>query len=391
MSISRRVARFVSGAAISMAAAYVLLVAAIQVQQRILRHRVEDLLADVRSLQVRRSTFAQAAVVFSHWSNRGSYSVPCSQEFCHFSIGIYDFGSASGEFSGWYTWEILLYRMAGSRLAGANASISVRNGTVSGAFFELGIDVPPFIEPTSDKKVSYELAAGIRTNSRVDPNSLLYPNPHPDYTITGPDGCEGCIEVWFEYTPYANAADVDRVGRPNFACITSWSQCRTKADIMPAAMAQRALDPSSDVDAKASCSARGLQIISRDAEDAAVVDVVANRPDSECDGCRLLNVRLVKRFKRAAFWPVGAAYNLGVVQSIAISPLDDAANLKPGTRIIIVFDRNLHPRGPVPILEEVCGVVPLNEQMLTIVQSGISKDDLPPWSGNPNFIRPWSN
>jgi dihydropteroate synthase len=56
----------------------------------------------------------------------------------------------------------------------------------------------------------------------------------------------------------------------------------------------------------------------------------------------------------------------------------DVANLKPGTRIIIVFDRNPHPRGPVPMVEEVCGVMPLNEQMLTITHGGIAKDDLPP-------------
>jgi hypothetical protein len=386
----RRLTRYVFGAAISVIVAYALFVAAIHVQQRILRHRAERLLADVRSLRVGRSTFAQAAVVFSHWSDRGSYSTPCSEQSCDFSVGIYDFGSASGKFPGWYTWEIALYRMAGSRLAGANASISVRGGTVSRAAFELGIDVPPFIEPSSGQRVSYELAVRVRTNSRVDPNSLLFPNAHPDYTITGPDGCEGCVEVWFEYTPYASTADVDRVGKPNFTCITRWSQCRTKADIMPLAMAQRALDPSPDLDAKASCGARGVQIISRDAEDVAVVDVVANRLDSECDGCRLLNVRLVQRLKRTAFWPVGATYNLGVVQSNAIAPLDDAANLKPGTRLIIVFDRNPYPRGSVPILEEVCGVVPLSEQMLTIVQSGIAKDDLPPWSENPNFILPGS-
>jgi hypothetical protein len=389
--VDRRLTRYVLGAAISVIAAYALLVAAIQVQKRILRRRAENLLADVRSLQVRRSTFAQAAAVFSHWSNRGFYSKPCSQESCDFFIRISDFGSVSGKFPGWYTWGIPVYRMAGGRLAGAYASLSVRNGTLSRAFFELGIDVPPFIEPASHETVSYELGAQIRTNSRVDPNSLLHPSSHPDYTITGPGGCEGCVEVWFEYTPYASAADVERLGKPNFTCITRWSPCRTKADIMPAAVAQRALDPSPDLDGKASCSARGLEIISRDAEDVAVVDVVANRLDAECDGCRLLIVRLVKRLKRAAFWPVGAAYNLGVLESNAISPLDDAANLKAGARILIVFDRNLHPRGPVPILEEVCGVVPLNEQTLAIVQSGIAKDDLAPWSGNPNFIRPWSD
>src|ERR1700728_1167657 len=104
MSISRRVAMFVSGTAISIAAAYVVLVTAIQVQQLILRHRAERLFADVQSLPVRRPTFAEAAAAFSHGSSNGSHSVPCSPESCHFSMGLYDFGSASGQFPGWSMW-----------------------------------------------------------------------------------------------------------------------------------------------------------------------------------------------------------------------------------------------------------------------------------------------
>jgi hypothetical protein len=74
------------------------------------------------------------------------------------------------------------------------------------------------------------------------------------------------------------------------------------------------------------------------------------------------------------------------MQGIAMAPLYDLSNLLPGSRAIILFDRNLHPAGAVPILEEPCGVVPFNQQMLQLVKRGIAEDDLPPWSGNPNFV-----
>jgi hypothetical protein len=378
MGASRRVIRYMLYVGFSLLAVYVLLFAAVQIQQRILRRRAEKLLADVRSLRVRSATFDQAVEVFDHWQPWGSYDLPCSHESCRFYIALYDPGSVD-------SWLFPLYRIVGSRLCGARASISVNEGIVSKVEFSFDIDVPPFVD-TSGTTVAYELIAKVASLPRSNPVDLLYGGPHPDYAIGWPSGCSSCVEIWFAYTPYANPADVQHVGEPNFDCITGWRQCRTKADIMPAAMAQVASDPTFQGGDRPRCTSEVVETISRDAEDAAIVRILANGSYSECQGCGLLKVRLVKPLKRALFWEVGSAYNLGVVQGVAVAPLNDLSNLHPGSRAIILFDRNLHPAGAVPILEEPCGVVPFNPQMLQLVQRGIAEDNLPPWSGNPDSI-----
>ncbi|MFZ0981165.1 MAG: hypothetical protein WAN23_17310 [Candidatus Acidiferrales bacterium] len=378
MGAPRRVICYILYIGFSLLVGYVLLFAMVQIQQRILRHRAEKLLADVQSLRVRSATFDQAVEVFDRWQPWGSYDLPCSSESCHFSIALYSPGSA-------YGWVVPLYRIVGSRPCGARASISVNEGLVSKVEFGLGIDVPPFVD-ASGTTVAYGLSAEVTGGPRSIPGDLLYADFHSEYAIGWPSGCTSCVDIWFAYTPYANPADVQRVGGPNFDCITGWRQCRTKADIMPAAMTQVASDRAFQRGDRPRRTPEVVETISRDAEDAAIVRIVANRSDSQCQGCGLLKVRLVRPLKRSLFWKVGSTYNLGVVQGVAIAPLNDVSNLLPGSRAIILFDRNLQPAAAVPILEEPCGVVPFNAQMLQLVQRGIANDNLPPWSGNPDFI-----
>jgi hypothetical protein len=118
-----------------------------------LRHRAEKLLADIRSLRVRSATFDQAVEAFDRWQPWGSYDLPCSRESCHFSIALYDPGSA-------YGWVFPLYRLVGSRPCGAQAFVWVSEGVVSKVEFGLGIDVPPFVD-ASGATVTYGLGAEV--------------------------------------------------------------------------------------------------------------------------------------------------------------------------------------------------------------------------------------
>ncbi|HXZ12163.1 MAG TPA: hypothetical protein VEG64_07200 [Candidatus Sulfotelmatobacter sp.] len=298
-------------------------------------------------------------------------------------IKLLDWGISPAH-AGWDAWVASLYRIAGSRIAGTQASISVADGIVSKASFWFYADVPPYVNANGGY-AGYSLDAAIVAVPRADAVRLVYTIAHPDYAIRWPGGCTGCVALTVEYTPYISPQDMRRIATINFDCLTRWSPCRTKDDIMPAAMAQVAMDARPGGESVAACTARGVATLSRDAADAAIVDVVGNRSDSECAGCRLLKVRLVTPLKRSAFWEIGSTQNLGVVESIAIAPLNDVSQVRPGSPVIILFDQNPQPRGDVPILEEPCGVVPFNEEMLQVVRSGIAQDNLPAWVGDPNF------
>lgn len=66
-------------------------IAAIPVQQRVLRHRAERLLVDIRSLKLRRSTWADAQQIFVTWGAWGHYEGTCSQQSCSYEINLGDF------------------------------------------------------------------------------------------------------------------------------------------------------------------------------------------------------------------------------------------------------------------------------------------------------------
>jgi len=382
MGVFRRAIRAAAYAGLGLLAAYLALAAAIHIQQRIFRHRAERLLADVQSLRVRQATFDQAVEVFDRWQPWGSYDLPCSRENCTFYIALTDFGSVSGT-EGWFLWALSLYRAVGGRMAGARATISVRDGVVSHVSFKLALDVPPFVD-ASGSTVTYPLYAQVFSMSRSDPTALDYGATHPDYEIGWPSACEVCVLIHFGYTPYASAAVLREIGEPNFACITAWRPCRTKLDIMPGAMAQVAMDDSLRHDGEFFCNSRAVATVSRDAANVAVVEVVGHLSGT------VLKVRLLERLKRSEFLAFGPIYKLGVLNDVAIAPLGTVSAVRPGSRVILAFDRNERPdpRAVIPLLEEPCGVIPLNAPMLQVVREGISRDNLPPWSGNPNSSLP---
>ncbi len=312
MSWSARLPRYLVYAAVSVFVLAALLIVSVHIQQHIFRYHAERLSKDIRSLQVRRATFSQATSIIARWSRSGSYDIPCSREYCDLSIRLGEFGEDIYPYIAWRPWAMYLYHFAGGRLAFARASISVREGIVWHSEFELDVEVPLF-QDAHGRTESYVLEGRVSTIPRA--SEWYFHKSHPDYDVGGPSACEGCAAVWVSYTPYAGRADIDRVGQPNFDCITRWSQCRTKADFMPGAMAQRALDDKSPLNQDLPfCSPQAIQVISRDAEDAAIVDLLAKQPDT--DGT-LMKVRLIKPLKGATFWKIGSDLNLGVANGIA--------------------------------------------------------------------------
>jgi hypothetical protein len=67
-------------------------------------------------------------------------------------------------------------------------------------------------------------------------------DPHPEYSITEPNGCEGCISLDVEFTPNATPSDVTRITELNFSCMARWAPCTVESDILPMAWKQYRVD-----------------------------------------------------------------------------------------------------------------------------------------------------
>jgi len=65
--------------------------AAIHIQQHILRVRAEHLLEDIRGLELRKSTWADAQRIFTRWGAWGHYDGSCASLSCDYEVTLGDF------------------------------------------------------------------------------------------------------------------------------------------------------------------------------------------------------------------------------------------------------------------------------------------------------------
>lgn len=61
-----------------------------------------------------------------------------------------------------------------------------------------------------------------------------------DYRIWGPSGCTNCLAIWVSALPSIEPAKREQIFQIGFDCMTQWSVCTDKEDIMPAAGRERA-------------------------------------------------------------------------------------------------------------------------------------------------------
>jgi hypothetical protein len=353
-----------------------------QIEQRVFRHRAERLLNDMLSIQLRHTTFEQLSPLLGRWREFVTYDIPCSKRHCDLRVEFRQPSHMRDSDSKFFAIFRDFYQLLGGRASGVFAEINVRNGFVWGESYGIGVEVPPFAD-TDGYKAS-ELTGEISTVPRAEPWRLVWPNLRrpPEYEIGGRTAFKGRADVWVRFTPYADPADIRRLSQFNFSCLARLRPCRTGEDIMPAAMAEISKEKHHNWSGSEEpvCDLPAIRVISRDAENAAVVDVVDNRRDPRynSDPNRVLGVRLVERVKRASSWTPGAKVYIDVGDPLALAPIDGLAKVRAGDRLIILFGWQ-SASSIVPKAEaEMCGVVPYTENNLAVVRAGASEDDRVP-------------
>jgi hypothetical protein len=71
---------------------YLVLLAAVQISQRITRRRAEHLLSDLRGLQLERSSWSDAEALIHRWGSWGHYEGTCDADHCDYWIHFYSAG-----------------------------------------------------------------------------------------------------------------------------------------------------------------------------------------------------------------------------------------------------------------------------------------------------------
>jgi hypothetical protein len=232
---------------------YLVILAFVQVEERIQRHRAELLIADLKPLQVNKSTWADAERIRSKWSAwrmDSGQPEPCSAERCQFGIRLLD-GIAKRRFDkfGFAIIPPAVMRPFFWHGAMVMASVTVKNGLVTDIYASLWTYVPkgdgPGPKPSDPPGyVTYDSGEYTLTVfTRFSPGwpsyqySLLWPAPPPsqlDYVVAKPSGCEGCLGIYTEFAPTASQADIARLDKFNLDCMTRWTPCTVERDIYPA-------------------------------------------------------------------------------------------------------------------------------------------------------------
>ncbi len=372
-----RPALFVSYSVLGLIGVLILVVAAIQVEQRIFRYRAELLYDDVIAIQLRRTTFDELEPMLQRWNGDVTHGTPCFKEHCDLVITmrhpIFMTASDARRFHAYLN----VYRRLGGRWAVAIARIHVRNGFVWGEDYLVGFDVAPF-KDADGRRITYFGQDFMSTVPRANPWRLMWSHlrERPEFEISLRHKCGACLDV--NFSPYANPQDIRRLTAFNFSCLTAWRPCRYLQDVAPAAFAALPKKmPASRWEA-ASCDLPSVRIVSRDTEDAAIFDVIAKRNDPRYSGDekRILTVRLVERLKRALFWIPGEEGEVDLYgNSPSLAPLELENNVRPGDHVIVLFERSGEPSATPMVGAETCGVIPYSKENLQVVQSGAADDE----------------
>jgi len=337
----------------------------VQIQQRILRWRAEQLLADMRELQSDKSTWADAQKIMTRWGVWGSYEGSCTAERCEYRIVIEDTLST-------FVWAhvdrypFLRLFSVSSVFLGERGGFVVATLYVKGGVLE---------------KSSYQLDFGeifgraTAVNDFEPYENLNLRLLHPEYWVGSPGACTGCIKFETGYTPLAGREKIRELTDFNFSCITRILPCNTEAEIMPTAWNQyqeELPDRHSWEDSFENCTLP-LELYGREERSIAIADVISRKGEMPT-GSNIswsTQLRAIRSLKKKMPWPEDQILTASEsYQGEEISGWS-STYLLAGKPFIIFGEFQEYPPGKKVLLLDNCGVVPYNEQNLSAIQRGI--------------------
>lgn len=299
-----------------------------QIEQRTYRRRVQILLSEVQTVQLRKTTWDEAQALFLRWADDRRYDPHCDSTSCSLKITLdnaaYHFVTTQNvlvKLDNYFRWKFKLsysvgplvraefwlfrlYMHTGGHPARVIANVGMRNGVVwsKGVLLSIETNAHPAGQPGNGAG-EYSLIADIHSLSRFgyfgNPSPAAQLLSHPDYEVGQPGGCEVCVMGWVKFTPYAAPEDIYRLMQLNLSCLTRWRPCTTQSDIMPTAWSQYLVERTNEGQRSetSGCLPVLVEILGRDSAYAAAVEVV--RFHKTNSGGTVATVRVMSEMKNA--------------------------------------------------------------------------------------------
>jgi hypothetical protein len=371
---------------VALVAAFVVVVTSlyIRVEQWRFRHRMEQLLEDVRSLELGKASAADARRVVQRWHfGEIMLNGKCNDSDCDYrlqrfnpiaSIFIDHFGASRA------ARRILI--LLGGRPVLVTSFIQVRDGRVwlkgySLMMSALGPNDQGFVMGSSDTAGRW--ASGGRT--REHPAKLLAGSlRHEDYlvgtytaTINADYGArESGPAIWVEFSPYADAKTVNRLMRLNLSCITRVRSCGV-GDLMPEVWNETERDEQRPAPSF-TCTSDLVRRVARIADTIAVVRIDSPELESLAspnDALRMYHVSVIRLVRKPDYLRKESAAWVELDDPKTATVADDGERLRAGEQYIFLLqDKTI--RVQVVALYP-CGILTLNDANLEMVQETAAK------------------
>jgi hypothetical protein len=195
--------------------------------------------AQFLKLQPGETTKADVEVLRKQWTGTLVQGVDCNGVDCEYTLGdVYGY-------SPWF----LLTRLAHDHQPSSQLTLRTKGNLLSSASFSVGVLVPkgygareelkwrsdPNYIPYSSGEYQLFGRASLVTDL---PDTISVSNA--DYRIWGPSGCENCLAIWVSALPKVAPTKRAQIFEIGFDCMTRWSICTDKDDIMPTAGREKA-------------------------------------------------------------------------------------------------------------------------------------------------------
>jgi len=219
-----------------------LTLAAVQFQQRLLRYRAEQLMADMHKIRLYQSTWADAQRLMNRWGAWGNYDGTCTASQCRYEITLTDI---SWRKFGWVMQHggFRVYSFFGGRTARLSVSFTVQDGTLWRETAGIAVTGTPELFSAADE---FPLTLTVLTKSRQrlrrteDDWWIMGADEqlaeHPYYKAGRPGGCEiNCEEAVVTYSTRTPPTEIDRLTSFNLSCLTQFLSCTELGQLLPAA------------------------------------------------------------------------------------------------------------------------------------------------------------
>jgi hypothetical protein len=190
----RRISASLRWALLALSTIFVATLAWFWARQYLLRHRAEQLLNEVRSLEIGASSYEDARRIYDHWTPWTTPESSCYPNQCDFRITLQH--SMAYDDHLWDDLQRVLFRArVAPRPAYVGASVKVQELRVSEISYGTALLVEAYPTAAGDFG-PYELIGAAKT-VRNQAELAIMPKQHPQYRVGRPGGCDGpCLMTY---------------------------------------------------------------------------------------------------------------------------------------------------------------------------------------------------